>query len=205
MVKVKICGVRDLIGARACAAIGVEYAGLNFVASSPRSVTLPQAMELASRLGSCEPVAVFRDEKPEVIENIAKELELKWLQLHGNETPEECKRFRGQGLSIMKALSVTGPIAPKDLKIWQGAVDILLLDGKFPGSGKPFDWSLLKKLPELKGIEIGLAGGLTSTNVAQAVRTAHPAVVDTASGVEIRGVQQKDRIKAFARAAREAE
>ncbi len=58
----------------------------------------------------------------------------------------------------------------------------VLFDAKTPGSGKPFDWRLLKNLPLKK--KWFLAGGLTPENVAEAIRITHAPMVDVSSGIE---------------------
>ena len=191
MVKVKICGVRDLIGARACAAIGVDYAGLNFVSSSPRSVTVAPGRRTPCPPGQVR--ACRRVPQREIlmsIERVAEEVEFKWLQLHGDETPSDCRHLRDQGLQHHEGVAGNRAFEGQRIEGLGGVHrHVLLLDGKTPGSGKTFDWSLLKALPKLKGIEVGLAGGLTSTNVGDAVRTTGPYLVDTAGGVEVDGIQ----------------
>jgi phosphoribosylanthranilate isomerase len=48
-------------------------------------------------------------------------------------------------------------------------------------------------------IPVVLAGGLTPENVAAAISTLHPAVVDVSSGVEISpGLKSAERMSAFA-------
>ena len=86
------------------------------------------------------------------------------------------------------------------------AADFLLLDAKTPkgtlpgGMGLSFDWSLLNgwKPP----LPWGLAGGLSPSNVGNAIRTTGAPLVDTASGVESApGVKDANLIAAFCAAA----
>ena len=85
---------------------------------------------------------------------------------------------------------------------------MLLIDasvkGVYGGSGVIADWNstaeLAKKYPLL------LAGGLTSENVADAVRRVQPWGVDVASGVESApGEKVPHRMKAFVQAVRDSE
>ena len=69
--------------------------------------------------------------------------------------------------------------------------DYLLLDsGK--GSGKTFDWRLIRK--DLKK-EFFLAGGLNNLNIRQAVDEFNPYAVDLSSSLEVNGFKNEDKIK----------
>jgi len=76
----------------------------------------------------------------------------------------------------------------------------ILFDGKVPGGGKKFDWSLVKKFDKKDKLII-LAGGLDASNVTDGIKEVSPDIVDVSSGVEYldEGKVGKDpeRIKAF--------
>ena len=84
----------------------------------------------------------------------------------------------------------------------------MLLDadqpGKYGGTGKIGDWNTVATARDKLGdAPIVLAGGLTPDNIAQAIQTAHPAAVDTASGVESQpGVKDPESVKAFVASAK---
>jgi phosphoribosylanthranilate isomerase len=63
----------------------------------------------------------------------------------------------------------------------------------FGGSGKIFDWNLLKKYRNKFEFFI-LAGGLNSENVKDAIKIVKPPVVDVSSGVELKP-GRKDKMK----------
>ena len=76
----------------------------------------------------------------------------------------------------------------------------ILLDaaatGEFGGTGKSIDWSLMPQLQALTDTPLALAGGLNSSNVAQAIETAQTHIVDVASGVESpKGVKCVDEVR----------
>ena len=71
-----------------------------------------------------------------------------------------------------------------------------LLDGGNPGSGHPFDWSLVSGVPRPR--RMFLAGGLTPENVRDAVARVRPDGVDVSSGVEERpGKKSLARMREF--------
>ncbi|MCD8118239.1 MAG: phosphoribosylanthranilate isomerase [Lachnospiraceae bacterium] len=58
-----------------------------------------------------------------------------------------------------------------------------VFDAAVPGSGKTFDWNLVKSIPRDEK-QFLLAGGLHPGNVKDAIRVLHPDGVDVSSGVE---------------------
>lgn len=69
---------------------------------------------------------------------------------------------------------------------------MILLDSG-AGTGKTFDWELLKDFDR----EYILAGGLDPGNVGEAVARLHPAVVDTSSGIESDRRKDPEKMKQF--------
>ena len=71
----------------------------------------------------------------------------------------------------------------------------------------PFAWALAQKARAMfPGVPLFVSGGLTPDNVAQAIAQARPSGVDVASGIEnASGYKDAARVRAFMRAAREAD
>ncbi len=81
--------------------------------------------------------------------------------------------------------------------------DVILVDSPDPGSGRVFDWRLAEGAPS--GVRLLLAGGLTSHNVAEAIKLVRPWGVDVASGVEAAaGLKDPRKLRQFIEAARAA-
>ncbi len=140
------------------------------------------------------------------IEGVAGQLGLAIAQLHGSEGPEECRRVRDtSGVRVWKAVRVSGSDELRDgIDRYVDAADGLLLEGKSDrghgGVGSGFDWSDLAAIREdwPAGLTLVLAGGLTPDNVAEAIASARPDVVDVSSGVERSvGVKDPTAVRAF--------
>lgn len=83
--------------------------------------------------------------------------------------------------------------------------DRILLDSYLPGSlggtGKTFDWTLASRFDST--LPIILAGGLNQYNVREAIKQVQPFAVDTSSGVEVEGIKDEYKLKAFIEAVRQ--
>jgi phosphoribosylanthranilate isomerase len=188
---------------------GAAYAGLNFFPKSPRYVTLPEAraLALAAPEGLCK-VALVVDADDATLDALVAEVPLDMLQLHGHESPARVAEVKARfGLPVMKVIGVADPADLGSLVDHALVADMILIDAKPPkdavlpgGNGLTFDWRLLVGRKWLKPWM--LAGGLTSANVAEAVRLTGARQVDVASGVESApGVKDAAKIAAFVEAA----
>lgn len=200
---VKICGVRDAAGLRACVVAEVDLVGLNFVKASKRYIAPERARELlASVDGAAAPgwVGVFRDAPADEVVDIAGTLGLGWVQLHGDEPTSMLDRLQPR-FRVIRALRADAPDLAAQVAAWERA-ELLLLDAAVPGAGVAWDPALLR------GLKIDrpwlLAGGLTPGNVASLVEATGARGVDVASGVERNGAQDPGLVELFCRAARAA-
>lgn len=208
-VSAKICGITTLRDARLAAAAGADAVGFVFAAGSPRRVTPAAAARIIRRLpGGVIPVGVFVNASPARVAAIARQCRLERIQLHGDETPAECRAIRRvTRLPIVKAVRVVAAADVAAIRRYRGVADDVLLDTRLP-SGKrkryasesvPF--SLARRAKRF-GLPVILAGGLRPDTVARAIRQVRPAGVDVSSGVE-RSPGRKDpaKLRAFLRAA----
>lgn len=201
---IKICGLRDAAMARVAIEAGADFVGLVFVKKSPRFVDMATAKAIADAVGdNAQTVGLFVDEDTSRINDIAGEVGLDIVQLHGDEPPEVLRQLAPR--PIIRALHVGHDPAP-----WNHAL-ALLYDtpqkaGDLPGgSGETFDWDQLTNLDRANLPPLMLAGGLTADNVAEAIRVVQPWAVDVSSGVESsRGVKDANLIRDFCKAVRRA-
>jgi len=202
LIRVKICGICDLEGARAAVEAGADLIGFHFC-DSERRVSPEEAKAIVDEL-LVRPkiVGVFIDETPEEVRRVADYLDLDLVQLHGSEAPGF-----DAGRPAMKVLKVKDGDVPGagEAGSWP---DPIMLDtwsaDQRGGTGRAWDWELARPLVESR--QVFIAGGLQPGNVGEVVRELKPYGVDVSSGVEAR-VRVKDaaKVRAFVHAVRLAE
>lgn len=202
MVRVKICGITSIEDARHAVACGADALGFVFFDKSPRCIGEAEAKKIIAGLPPfVTSVGLFVNEQRGRMLEVAKECRLDALQLHGDESPQDCA---GLPLKVIKALRVRDRQSLQNHRQYAAS---LLLDAWDPdaygGTGCRFDWSLAAELATERTLL--LAGGLTPENVAEAVRSVRPYAVDVSSGVETSpGCKDPQRVAEFIRAAKEA-
>ena len=199
MVKIKICGLKRLEDIEIVNKYKPDYIGFVF-ADSKRKVSHELAGELKDNLDSeIISVGVFVDAPQDEILELFSEGIIDAAQLHGSENEEyisELKEKANNRLMIINAVEMSEDV---DLDCYENTqADFLLLDsGK--GSGKTFDWRLIRK--NLKK-EFFLAGGLDVSNICQAIEEFNPYAVDLSSSLETDGFKDENKIKEIMEAIR---
>ena len=199
MTEVKICGMRRLEDIRYANELRPDMIGFVFWRPSKRYVSADDASELRSSLDTgITPVGVFVDEDPRVVADIAERGIVDMVQLHGVEDEEYIHGLRKlTDVPIIRTFCVR---SEEDLvKASESSADMVLLDnGK--GTGQTFDWTLMRDL----GRDFILSGGLSASNVGDAVRRFHPHAVDVSSAVETDGFKDRSKMEQFIDAVRSA-
>ncbi len=217
MFQIKICGITHRPDARVAAALGADAIGLNFYEKSPRFLPPSLAGNVAAVIpADVAKVGVFVNWPSEEVCRLADRLKLDYIQLSGDETPEDIRALGDR--PVIKAFrfnveggSTIGQFLAKSRKL-NCLPTAILIDGSKPGeyggTGTTVDWSRLRdelRGVELDGVSVILAGGLTPENVADAVVSARPHAVDVASGVEYApGRKDADLVDRFIIAAKSA-
>ena len=199
---VKICGVTRPDDGAMIAEAGADWIGLNFWPPSKRCVEVDtgrMVIAAARRVRfDMVIVGVFVNQPVDYVIDLAGRLELTSVQLHGDESPDDCARVAAAGTPVIKALAMgeQNDVA----RIADYAGHMILIDtptAGYGGSGHTFDWSLARAATNRDGFII-LAGGLRPENVAQAVAEVKPFGVDVASGVESApGIKDAARVAEF--------
>jgi len=185
-IKVKICGIRTKKAALATYKTGADFLGFNFIPSSPRYIDPVKALKIIPFVkNKVKIVGVFQDENLDYVNKVIQDLNLDFIQLHGQENDEYITKIK---LPVIKSITVGNNINGTKAAY-------LLLDRKSRGKGE------MVNLEKAKGFAakfpIFYAGGLTPDNVAGIVRKVQPFAVDVAGGIETDGVQDIKKIKQF--------
>jgi len=200
MSKVKICGLSRIEDIECVNRTLPDYAGFVF-AESIRKVDEKKARMLKEKLDmNIEAVGVFVNEELETVKRLYYDGVIDLVQLHGDEDETFVRQLkRDCGCEVIKAVAIgdSVPCIPK-------GPDFLIFDtlsADYGGTGKIFDWHILKDFKEMPYF---LAGGLNGSNVEEAVRTLSPYCVDVSSGVETGGIKDAVKIEEFVSIVREA-
>ena len=199
--KVKICGITTLEDARFAAGALADYLGFIFFTDSPRYVEPAKAGAIINWLEGLEKVGVFVNQPLDDVNSIAKRTGIDIVQLHGNESPEYCGMVE---FPVIKVFHVTDQTTADELRIktelYTQSADYYLFDSKtdslWGGTGRTFDWSLLKGFSNDK--PFFLSGGLNADNVKEAIKKVNPNVVDVSSSLEQSpGLKDFDKLDQF--------
>lgn len=195
--ELKICGLKRLEDIVAVNRHGADYAGFVFFEKSKRYVDPYKANELISLLrADIKPVGVFMDEPLDNVVRIARISGVELVQLHGHESEEYVEYVkRTLDRPVIKAYKASEEGALE--KAANSAADYVMIDSG-AGSGKKFDWSILKDFKR----DYFLAGGLDPESVGEAIRMLEPFAVDVSSGVETDGIKDEKKIAEFIKAVR---
>jgi phosphoribosylanthranilate isomerase len=205
--QIKICGLSNEAAIDAAAKAGATHIGLVHFEKSPRHVSLELATALRMRTPpSLKVVLLLVNAEPELTQKALDMVRPDVVQFHGGETPEWLNLVsQHTDAHIWKALGLKNRQTLINADKYDDVVDMVLYDAPAQtlpgGTGTRVDWSLLTQFEHR--IPWGLAGGLASDNVADALRATRAPLVDVSSGVESApGVKDVDKIAAFCQAVR---
>ena len=196
--KIKICGITRPEDAEAAVAAGADLLGFVFRSGTPRALD-PAVSGWIREVTGVEKAGVFLDAPLDEVVRVRDLLTLDWVQLHGDEPDSYLEAL---GDRVIRRVPVGSEIDWD--RVTKLAERCLPLFDPGAGDGVAWAWEVLGE--SAPGIRIGLAGGLTPENVADAVRTVQPYLVDVSSGVEAApGIKDHTKIRDFIAAVREAD
>jgi phosphoribosylanthranilate isomerase len=202
-ISIKICGMRDQSNITEIAALNPDYLGFIFYPRSPRFVG--NQFTIPALSASIKKVGVFVNESNEGILAKVNSLGLDLIQLHGDDSADQCKGLKNEGIRIIKAFALDDDFSFSLLNSFKKVVDYFLFDtrGKhYGGNARVFNWKLLTNYDQ--DIPFFLSGGLSPANMDQLgdVTTMNIHALDLNSGVEqAPGLKSIEKVRqAFANA-----
>ena len=186
---IKICGIQNEDTLLCCEKNNIDFFGMIFYSKSPRNIRIENAFKLQkiSEYLKINGVGVFVNKNINELEEIIKNLKLKFVQLHGSEDETYIKKIKRNGVKVIKSISVSQRDDLSEINKYK-SVDYYLFDYKplkdeLPGgNAKSFDWSLLNNLKIPK--PWFLSGGININNIKEINDDINPYGVDLSSGVE---------------------
>ncbi len=200
MTKIKFCGLKRKADVDMANELLVDYAGFVFAKNSTRHITLEKGFKLSKMLDPrIKAVGVFVNEDVDYVKMLLEGGVIDFAQLHGTEDESYIKTLRQKtSKGIIQAFGIK---TPEDInRANKSSADMVLLDTGRGGTGRTFDWSLLKKMKR----EYILAGGLNPENAEDAVLRLNPYGVDVSSGIETNGVKDHEKMRLFVEKVRRA-
>ena len=186
---IKICGIQNKDTLLCCEKNKVNFFGMIFYKKSPRNISFENAsiLQKISEDLNINGVGVFVNKDIDELEEIIKNLKLKFIQLHGSEDEQYIKTIKKMDVKIIKSVSISNKDDLNKIDKYK-SVDYFLFDykplkGDLPGgNSKSFDWNILKNLETKK--QWFLSGGINTNNIKQIIDDINPFGVDLSSGVE---------------------
>ena len=186
---IKICGIQNKDTLFCCERNNIDFFGMIFYSKSPRNISIENAsiLQKISKDLNINGVGVFVNNNFNEIEEIIRNLKLRFVQLHGSEDETYIENLKKTGVKIIKSISVSNKNDLRSIERYQN-VDYFLFDYKplkdeFPGgNAKSFDWNILKSLETNKPWFI--SGGININNIKQIINDLNPSGVDLSSGAE---------------------
>lgn len=197
--RIKFCGMRRSTDIALSCALGIDAIGFIFAQRSQRSLTLDQAVALRDAIPSLvHLVALFSDNPAAEVHRVIDAIHPSVLQFHGHETDAFCQQFGRpywKAIAMADSHAVSAQCLHRDYPHAAAYLFDSHADGQAGGTGRSFDW---QQIPPMLRRPTILAGGLTTTTVAQAIRIAHPWGVDVCSGIEVApGIKDANAMRRF--------
>lgn len=203
MFRVKICGVTRPQDVRMIVKSGADAIGFQ-MSMGPRKITPAKARQLVALVPPwVTPVGVFVNESLARVKRLIKLCGFRAVQLHGDENKAYCRAIP---VPVLKVIRMRDAQAIRPYRGFRVAAFLLDSYNKnIPGgTGKSFQFHWARGAKALAA-PVLIAGGLTSDNVRQALRSSKAFGVDVASGVESRpGVKDPRKVSLFIRNAKKA-
>jgi phosphoribosylanthranilate isomerase len=193
--QVKICGITNINDALLSCELGANALGFIFYEKSKRYISYVQATEIIRQLPPFVlKVGIFVNPLINEINDVAPNIGLNAVQLHGDETPSSIEQIN---LPVIKAFRINNEFDYRKMEDYKNCS--FLLDSYSPdnlgGTGMTFDWTTI---PMKSREKIILAGGISSENIEYIFKHIKPPAIDLSSSLEsFPGRKDPNKLKEF--------
>jgi phosphoribosylanthranilate isomerase len=211
--RVKICCIGSEEEARTAIRRGASALGLvSEMPSGPGVISEEAIRRIAKGIppGVSSFLLTSRQDVSSIVDQ-QKRTGVNTIQLVDQLPPGSHQELRAElpGIRIVQVIHVSEESSVREAVAVAPHVDGLLLDSGNPrlavkelgGTGRTHDWTLSRRIREAVSIPVFLAGGLTPTNVREAVDRVAPFGVDVCSGVRTNGRLDEKKVEGFIRSA----
>lgn len=154
--KLKVCGMKLENNISEISKLNPDFMGFIFWPKSKRFFN-EKSIRISNKINK---VGVFVNQDYDFIIDKINNFELDFVQLHGEEDYQFCKKIKTQ-CKLIKVFNIGSDFDFEILNSFESICDYFLFDTKgdsYGGNGIKFDWKLLKKYPSKKPFL--LSGGI---------------------------------------------
>jgi phosphoribosylanthranilate isomerase len=199
---IKICGMCEPENMLEVASLKPDLMGFIFYPDSPRYAAKILNPEIFTKFpAGIRKVGVFVNAGFDEINETIRKYSLDMVQLHGDESPETCRRLDEADIHVIKSFNIKDSAGFKLCAKYIPYTDYFLFDAstsKYGGSGYKFDWKVLDKYKF--GQPFFLSGGIAPGDVHKILEITNPAFygVDLNSKFEVKpGLKDVKILKKF--------
>lgn len=207
--KIKICCIADIEEAWMAIRFGASALGLvGAMPSGPGPIADEKIFEIAAAVPP--PIATFlltsQTAAPGIIEH-HRRTRTNTIQIVDELGGRAYAEIREglPGVKLVQVIHVRGESSVEEAAELAEFVDAILLDSGNPGlpvkelggTGRRHDWRLSRRIVEIAGKPVFLAGGLNAGNVREAIRAVQPFGLDICSGVRTDGKLDEQKLAEF--------
>ncbi len=204
MLKIKVCGMTDVLNVREVAEAGPDFIGFIFYPDSKRYIGKDQDEIIFNQVPSgIIKTGVFVNESIYKIMKHVRHYKLDAIQLHGSESPDYCYFIKSKGLITIKAFGIGADFDYNHLTPYLTSCDYFLFDSKtenLGGSGTKFKWDKLNEYQHDK--YFFLSGGIGPEDIHDLKTLRHNRLfgIDINSRFESSpGIKDIEKLKVFFR------
>lgn len=198
--KLKVCGMKYPQNIEDVALLKPEFMGFIFYSGSKRCADYQELKDYIQSLDQeIKRVGVFVNQVISEVIAICNELHLDYAQLHGNESLNLMAELKLSDIKIIKVFHIDEHFNWNKCKKFVGLSDYFLFDtacSNYGGSGKQFDWKLLKEYKD--NLPFFLSGGikLEHLSIIRELQLPYLAGIDVNSQFEITpGIKDLEKLE----------